>query len=72
MLIVPPTTLRYGTELMLDDTSLSELRQEFRMDVRPGGATLGELARVILDGVQSSGHQWGMSAHAVKESRGQA
>ena len=68
LLIVPPTTLRYGTELMLDDVSLSELRNEFRMDVRAGGSTLGELARVILDGAQSSGHQWGMSAHAVKDS----
>lgn len=67
LLIVPPTTLRYGTELMLDDTSLDELRREFRMDVRAGGATLGELARVILSGAQSSGHQWGMSAHAVKD-----
>lgn len=67
LLIVPPTTLRYGTELMLDDSSLTELGREFRMDVRAGGATLGELARVILDGAQSSGHQWGMSAHAVKD-----
>ncbi len=67
LLIVPPTTLRYGTELMLDDVSLSELRQEFRMDVRAGGATLGELARVILQGAQSSGPQFGMSAHAVKD-----
>ena len=67
LLIVPPTTLRYGTELMLDDVSLSELRNEFKMDVRAGGATLGELARVILQGAQSSGHQFGMSAHAVKD-----
>lgn len=67
LLIVPPTTLRYGTELMLDDVSLDELRAELRMDIRPGGATLGELARVILQGAQSSGHQWGMSAHAVKD-----
>ncbi|SEJ81733.1 putative radical SAM enzyme, TIGR03279 family [Deinococcus reticulitermitis] len=67
LLIVPPTTLRYGTELMLDDVSLSDLRAELRMDVRAGGATLGELARVILEGAQSSGHQWGMSAHAVKD-----
>jgi hypothetical protein len=52
---------------MLDDTSLTELRNEFRMDVRPGGATLGELARVILQGAQSSGPQFGMSAHAVKD-----
>ena len=38
------------------------------MDVRAGGATLGELARVVLEGAQSSGHQFGMSAHAVKDS----
>ncbi|MEF2276851.1 DUF512 domain-containing protein [Deinococcus sp. YIM 134068] len=74
LLIVPPTTLRYGTELMLDDTSLTELRADLRMDVRAGGATLGELARVIFENVASSGHQWGMSAHAVKDggTRGQA
>ncbi|UQN05235.1 DUF512 domain-containing protein [Deinococcus sp. QL22] len=68
LLLVPPTTLRYGTELMLDDTSLTELRKEFKMDVQAGGATLGELARVILSAATSSGHQWGMSAHAVKDS----
>lgn len=68
LLIVPPTTLRYGTELMIDDTSLGELRRELKMDVRAGGATLGELARVVLEGAQSSGHQFGMSAHAVKDS----
>ncbi|KQR04739.1 DUF512 domain-containing protein [Deinococcus sp. Leaf326] len=67
LLLVPNSTLRYGTELMLDDVSLTELRQELKMDIQPGGATLGELARVILQGVQSSGTQWGMSAHAVKD-----
>ncbi|MFC5847145.1 DUF512 domain-containing protein [Deinococcus petrolearius] len=67
LLLVPNSTLRYGTELMLDDVSLTELRQELKMDIRPGGATLGELARVILQGTQSSGTQWGMSAHAVKD-----
>ncbi|GHG06042.1 Fe-S oxidoreductase [Deinococcus piscis] len=72
LLLVPPTTLRYGTELMLDDLSLTELRADLKMDIRPGGSTLGELARVILEGAQSSGPQWGMSAHAVKEERGRA
>ncbi|MXV20311.1 DUF512 domain-containing protein [Deinococcus xianganensis] len=67
LLIVPPTTLRYGTELMLDDVSLDELRAELRMDIRAGGSTLGELTRVILQGAQSSGPQFGMSAHAVKD-----
>ena len=67
LLIVPPTTLRYGTELMIDNTSLSELAQTLKMDVKPGGSTLGELARVILDNAASSGPQFGMSAHAAKE-----
>ncbi|AFZ68451.1 Fe-S oxidoreductase [Deinococcus peraridilitoris DSM 19664] len=72
LLIVPPTTLRYGTELMLDDVSLNELRGELRMDVRPGGSTLGELARVLLGEDLNSQPQFGFSAHAVKEQRGQA
>ncbi len=72
LLIVPPTTLRYGTELMLDNVSLGELSGEFSMPVRPGGSTLGELARVILENAASSGPQFGMSAHAVKETRGRA
>ncbi|GGR11993.1 DUF512 domain-containing protein [Deinococcus ruber] len=67
LLVVPPTTLRYGTELMLDNMSLTELSQDLRMDVRAGGSTLGELARVILQNAASSGPQFGMSAHAVKD-----
>ena len=67
LLIVPPTTLRYGTELMLDNLSLSELSQELKMPVRAGGSTLGELARVILENAASSGPSFGMSAHAVKD-----
>lgn len=72
LLIVPPTTLRYGTELMLDDVSLTELRQELRMDVRAGGSTLGELARALLGEDIRSEVQFGFSTHAVKEQRGQA
>ncbi|GGJ45415.1 DUF512 domain-containing protein [Deinococcus roseus] len=72
LLIVPPTTLRYGTELMLDNMSLTELSQDLRMPVLAGGSTLGELARVILQQGSSSGPQFGYSAHAVKEQRGQA
>lgn len=67
LLLVPPTTLRYGTELMLDDVSLTELRNELKMDVRAGGSTLGELARILLEDAGSSGPQFGMSAHAVKD-----
>lgn len=68
LLIVPPTTLRYGTELMIDNTSLTELSQTLKMAVKSGGSTLGELARVILEDAHSSGPQFGLSAHAVKES----
>lgn len=67
LLLVPPTTLRYGTELMLDDVSLDDLRRELAMQVRAGGATLGELARVLLEGARSSGPQFGLSAHAIKD-----
>jgi hypothetical protein len=41
------------------------------MDVRAGGKTLAELARLILDNVNlSTGPQFGMSAHALKEQQG--
>jgi len=77
VLIVPPTVLRYGTELLLDDVSLTDLSSELGMTVRSGGSTLGELARVIAgelsaSSVHSSGPQFGFSTHAVKEARGQA
>ena len=77
LLIVPPTVLRYDTELLLDDVSLTELSSELGMTVRSGGSTLGELARVIAgelgaSSVPSSGPQFGFSTHAVKEARGQA
>jgi putative radical SAM enzyme (TIGR03279 family) len=69
VLLVSPSVLRYGTELLLDDISLTDLRQRLKMDVRSGGKNLGELARVILENAQSSLPQFGMSAHAQKERR---
>lgn len=72
LLIVPPTTLRYGTELMLDNMSLTELGEDLKMTVRSGGSTLGELARVILQDAASSGPQFGMSAHAIKDGPGRS
>ncbi|WP_407539657.1 DUF512 domain-containing protein [Deinococcus radiomollis] len=72
LLIVPPTTLRYGTELMLDNMSLTELGEDLKMTVRSGGSTLGELARVILSDAASSGPSFGMSAHAVKDGPGRS
>jgi putative radical SAM enzyme (TIGR03279 family) len=71
LLLVSPSTLRYGTETMLDEITLSELRANLKMDVRAGGKTLAELARLILDKINlSSGPQFGMSAHAMKEQQG--
>ena len=70
LLIVSPSTLRYGTETMLDEVTLTELRANLKMDVRSGGKSLAELARVILsNAVSSSLPQFGMSAHAIKEHR---
>ena len=69
LLIVSPSTLRYGTETMLDEVTLTELRANLKMDVRSGGKSLAELARVIFSNASSSLPQFGMSAHAVKEHR---
>jgi putative radical SAM enzyme (TIGR03279 family) len=79
LLLVSPSTLRYGTETMLDEITLGELRANLKMDVRAGGKTLAELARVLLESVNLSGGpvrdtlsgpQFGMSAHALKEQQG--
>jgi NifB/MoaA-like Fe-S oxidoreductase len=79
LLMVSPSTLRYGTETMLDEITLSDLRERLNMDVQAGGKNLGELARAILDHATLSGDglqhaanrinlpQFGKSAHALKE-----
>ena len=75
LLMVSPSTLRYGTETMLDEITLSELRERLKMDVQSGGKNLGELARAILECTnfehQQSNRlnlpQFGRSAHALKE-----
>lgn len=70
LLIVSPSTLRYGTETMLDELTLPELRANLRMDVRAGGTTLAALARTILEASAGGAlPQFGMSAHALKEGR---
>jgi putative radical SAM enzyme (TIGR03279 family) len=69
LLLVSPNVLKYGTETMLDERTLDDLRQELRMSVAVGGTSLSELARTILDGVGGAGGpQFGYSTHAVKES----
>jgi putative radical SAM enzyme (TIGR03279 family) len=68
VLLVSPSTLRYGTETMLDEVTLSELRERLKMDVRSGGKNLGELMRVILENAElNSVPQFGSSAHSVKD-----
>jgi putative radical SAM enzyme (TIGR03279 family) len=68
LLLVSPSTLRYGTETMLDEITLADLRQRLRMDVRAGGKNLAELMRVILENAAiGSLPQFGSSAHSLKD-----
>jgi putative radical SAM enzyme (TIGR03279 family) len=68
LLLISPSMLKYGTETLLDDRSLSDLRRELAMPVEPGGSDLAELARTILTGAAApGGPQFGFSTHAVKE-----
>ena len=68
LLLVSPNVLKYGTETLLDDRTLDDLRRELRMEVEPGGTDLNELARAVLSGVgERHLPQFGFSTHAVKE-----
>lgn len=68
LLLVSPNVLKYGTETMLDERTLDDLRHELRMDVQVGGSNIAELAETILTGTQQ-GYvpQFGFSTHALKE-----
>jgi len=69
LLLVSPSVLKYGTELLLDDRTLDDLRRELRMRVEVGGTNLGALMRTILEGGGATAlPQFGFSTHAVKES----
>ena len=68
VLLLSPNVVKYGTDLLLDDRSLGDLRTELRMDVELGGTTLADLARTVLgDGGRAVAPQFGFSTHAVKE-----
>ncbi len=68
LLLVSPNMLKYGTETMLDDRTLSDLRRELRMPVEPGGTDRAELVRSVLTGAgERHLPQFGFSTHAVKE-----
>lgn len=68
LLLLSPNVLKYGTETLLDDRTLDDLRQQLEMPVEVGGSTLTELAESILSGVGAQQvPQFGFSTHAVKE-----
>ncbi|MDR9391084.1 MAG: DUF512 domain-containing protein [Trueperaceae bacterium] len=68
VLLLSPNVVKYGTDLLLDDRSLGDLRRDLRMDVELGGTTLADLARTILgDAGGAVAPQFGFSTHAVKE-----
>jgi putative radical SAM enzyme (TIGR03279 family) len=68
VLLVSPNVLKYGTERLLDDRTLDDLRSALNMAVEVGGTNLAELAETIISGVAAR-HlpQFGFSTHAIKE-----
>jgi putative radical SAM enzyme (TIGR03279 family) len=72
LLLVSPSVLKYGTETLLDDRTLDDLRRELRMRVEVGGRDLAELfGRILADGEATATPQFGFSTHAIKEGAGQ-
>lgn len=72
LLLLSPSMLKYGTETLLDDRTLDDLRDALRMRVEVGGTNLGELfAAVLGTGAATAAPQFGFSTHAVKEAAGQ-
>ena len=68
LLLVSPNVLKYGTETLLDDRTLDDLRRELRMPVEAGGTDLRELTQAILGGAgERPVPQFGFSTHAIKE-----
>lgn len=71
LLLVSPNVLKFGTEELLDERTLDDLRKELKMDVQVGGTNLAELAETIISGVASTFlPQFGYSTHAAKEASG--
>jgi putative radical SAM enzyme (TIGR03279 family) len=67
-LLISPNMLKYGTERLLDDRTLDDLRHDLRMRVEVGGTDLAGLAHSLITGsAPKSDPQFGFSTHAVKE-----
>jgi len=72
LLLVSPSVLKYGSETLLDDRTLDDLRRDLRMRVEVGGTNLAALIETILTGHgRTAVPQFGFSTHAVKETSGQ-
>jgi putative radical SAM enzyme (TIGR03279 family) len=69
LLLVSPNVLKFGTEKLLDERTLDDLREGLKMQVEVGGSNLAELADTIITGVgEKHLPQFGFSTHAIKES----
>ena len=72
LLLVSPNVLKYGTETMLDERTLDDLRRDLNMAVEVGGTNLAELKQAILSGLgERHIPQFGFSTHAIKEAQKQ-
>ena len=71
-LLLSPNMLKYGTDRLLDDRTLDDLRRELDMRVEVGGTDLASLIATLITGeAQTNEPQFGFSTHAVKEASGQ-
>jgi putative radical SAM enzyme (TIGR03279 family) len=68
LLLVSPNVLKFGTEKLLDERTLDDLREGLKMQVEVGGTNLAELTDTIITGVgERHLPQFGFSTHAIKE-----
>jgi putative radical SAM enzyme (TIGR03279 family) len=68
LLLVSPNVLKFGTEKLLDERTMDDLREGLNMQVEVGGTNLAELAETIISGVgERHLPQFGFSTHAIKE-----
>lgn len=68
LLLVSPNMFKYGTEVMLDDRTRSQVEAELGMRVAVGGTNVAELIDTIVTGeVHDHLPSIGFSTHAIKE-----
>ena len=70
LLLVSPSVLKFGTETLLDDLTMDDLRQQLEMDIQVGGSNIAELFQTILGQASNVVEpQFGYSTHALKENQ---